>query len=168
MVKTFISLIVLLPYLLGVGLSWSSGLTEVPDFSDEKNWSFVEEGPFTYPTPWGEYVIGTIRKYRRIAQPHIVGFEEFLFGSEKAFWKRWGLESSPFVHHALRKKGSEEWLLGPPGSYWRSTAVFEGRALKGMWFLLFIPSHEEAFGRYFSVPTYRFKGGTPPKKGEAT
>lgn len=168
MVKTFISLLVLLPYLLDARLSGDSSLSDVPDFSDEKDWAFVEEGRFVYPTPWGEYDIGIIKKYRRVAQPHVVGFEEFLFGSEKSFWKRWGLELSPFVHHALRKKGSDEWLLGPPGSYWRSTAVFEGRVLKGMWFLLYIPSREEAFGRYFSVSTYRFKEVTPPKKGEAT
>ncbi len=166
MVKTSISLIVLLSYLLGVRLSWGFGLTEVPDFSDEKNWAFVEEGPFVYRTPWGEYDIGTIRKYRRIAQPHIVGFEEFLFGSEKSFWKRWGLELGPFVYHALRKKDSDEWLVGPPGSYWRSTAVFEGRVLKGMWVLLYIPSQEESFGRYFSVSTYRFKAVTLPKRAK--
>jgi hypothetical protein len=168
MVKTFVSLILVAPYLLAVSLSWSSGLTEIPDFSDEKNWAFVEEGPFIYPTPWGEYDIGTIRKYRRIDQPHIVGFEEFLSGDAKSFWKRWGRESSPFAHHALRKKGSDEWLLGPPGSYWRSTAVFEERALKGLWFLLYVPAQEEAFGRYFPVSTYRFKPAKPPQKGEAT
>ncbi|MGH7773201.1 MAG: hypothetical protein ACREQA_13320 [Candidatus Binatia bacterium] len=168
MVKTSISLIVFLPYLLVARLSWGSGPNEVPDFSDEKNWAFVEQRPFFNSTPWGEYEIGTIKKYRRINQPHVVGFEEFLVGSEKSFWKRWGFELSPFTYHALRKKGSEEWFVGSPGSYWESAGVFDGMVLKGMWFVLYIPSREEAFGRYFPTSNYRFKAVTPPKKGEAT
>jgi hypothetical protein len=91
-----------------------------------------------------------------------VGFEEFIAGTDKAFWKRWGFEHSSSMYNALRKKNSEEWIIGPPGSHWQGIVVYEGLALKGIWFLLFIPSQEEAVGRYFPLPT------TPSKSIEPT
>jgi hypothetical protein len=144
-----------------MSLSSGSELTEVPNFGDREKWLFVEEHPLIYSGLGQE--IGTVKKYRHNMNQSLVGFEEFITGHEKAFWKRWGFESTLQMYHALRKKDSEGWIIGPPGSHWHSVGVLEGIALKGVWFFLFIPSQEEAFGRYFALPSSRYKS-TDPKK----
>jgi len=141
--------------------------SEVPNFADKEKWIYVEEGPLIYPAPWAQYEIGRVKKYRH-SDGFVVGFEEFIFGTEKPYWKRWGLEHSRSTYHALRKKDSEGWMIGPPGSYWQALAVFDGTEIKGMWFLLFLPSQEEAFGRYFPISNYRLKGTEQPEKIEAS
>jgi hypothetical protein len=146
-----------------------SPLSEVPDFADQDQWVFVEERPLVLPgLAILGYEIGSVKKYRHTTRNLLVGFEEFIVGEERSFWKRWGLEDSSLMHHALRKKDSEQWTIGPPGSQWRAITVYEGIALKGIWFFLFIPSEREAFGRYFPIPISRFKPIEPPKKGEST
>jgi len=72
------------------------------------------------------------------------------------------------MYHALRKKESKQWIIGSPGSHWRSIMVYEGMAVKGIWFFLFIPAEREAFGRYFPIPISSLKPIEPPKKGEST
>ncbi|HWP60366.1 MAG TPA: hypothetical protein VNL14_20895 [Candidatus Acidoferrales bacterium] len=139
----------------------SEDLSQVPNFADSETWIFVEERPLVYAALGQE--IGTIKKYRHVTNRLLVGFEEFIRGHDKPFWKRWGSESTSRMYHALRKKDGEGWIVGPPGSYWHSVGVIDGLALKGVWFFLFIPAQEEAYGRYFALP-----GSAPkeaPKKG---
>ncbi|HWP60481.1 MAG TPA: hypothetical protein VNL14_21470 [Candidatus Acidoferrales bacterium] len=143
----------------------SNELAQVPNFADREKWVLIEEGPLIYTTLGQE--IGMIRKYRHRVNQSLIGFEEFISGDEKAFWKRWGLEPTSQMFHALRKKDSEGWVVGPPGSYWRSAAVVEGLALKGVWFFLFVPAREEAYGRYFPLPISRSIEPTEPPKKDA-
>jgi len=166
--KTIFSLLAFITLLATVSLTYGDTSSEVPDFADKEKWIFVEEGPLIYPAPWAKYEIGTIKKYRHTSDGFLAGFEEFLFGSEKPYWKRWGLEYSWLTYHALRKKDSEGWTVGSPGSYWQAVAVFEGTELKGMWFLLFVPSQEEALGQYFPLSTYFVKEAAQPEKSGAS
>lgn len=129
---------------------------------------FVGERPLVIPGLAVGYEIGSVKKYRHATYKLLVGFEEFIVGEERSFWKRWGLEGNSLTYHALRKKGSDEWIIGPPGSHWRSIVLFEEIAPQGVWFFLFIPSEKEAFGRYFPIPASRFKPIEQPKKGEIT
>lgn len=80
-----------------------------------------------------------------------MGFEEFIYGDDRSYSKTWGPESDRLIYSALRKKDSDQWIVGPPGSYWKSSVVFEGTDLRGIWFFLFVPSRQEAFGRYFPL-----------------
>lgn len=161
------SLLALIPTLAMATPGYADDSTEVPNFADKEKWIYVEEGPLIYPAPWAQYEIGRVKKYRH-TDGLVVGFEEFIFGTEKPYWKRWGIEHSRSTYHALRKKDSEGWAIGPPGSYWQALAVFDGTEIKGMWFLLFVPSREEAFGRYFPISNYRLKGSEQPEKIEAS
>lgn len=163
MLKTIFSFFVIYALFSPLGLAYGNGSREVPDFSDKDRWTFVEEGPLIYPAPWAAYEIGRIKKYRHITDTLLVGFEEFIFGSEKPFWKRWGLEHSQLTYHALKKKGGEGWIVGPPGSPWDAVAVFDGTEIKGVWFILFVPPQHEAFGRYFPVSGYLLKEPTQPE-----
>jgi hypothetical protein len=152
-----------------VNPSLGSQLTEVPDFTDQDQWVFVEERPLVLAgSGILGYEIGNVKKYRHTSNKLLVGFEEFIVGEERSFWKRWGLEGRSSMYHALRKKDSEQWIIGPPGSHWQSITVYEGIGVKGIWFFLFIPSQGEAFGRYFPIPISRFKPIEPPRKGEST
>jgi len=162
------SLLALIALFATVSLTHGYELSEVPDFADREKWIFVEEGPLIYPTPWANYEIGRIKKYRRANDERWVGFEEFIIGNEKPYWKRWGVVYSQLTYHALGKKDSGGWTVGPPGSYWQAIGVFEGTDMKGVWFLLFIPPQGECFGRYFPIPTYRLKETVRPEKSEAS
>lgn len=166
--KSIFSLLAFVTLLATVGLTYGAGSIEVPDFADKEKWMFVEEGPLIFPAPWVNYEIGKIKKYRHTTDGFLVGFEEFLFGSEQPYWKRWGLEYSRLTYHALRKKDSEGWTVGSPGSYWHALAVFEGTVLKAMWFVLFVPPQEEAVGRYFPLSTYLLKETAQPEKSQGS
>jgi len=155
----FVCVVALYPVSITAGYE----LTQVPDFADREKWVFVEERPLIYAGLGQE--IGTVKKYRQSTNQSLVGFEEFITGHEKAFWKRWGFESTSQMYHALRKKDSQGWIIGPPGSYWHSVGVLEGLALKGVWFFLFIPSQEEAFGRYFALPAPESTDSSKKDKG---
>ncbi|HZA54993.1 MAG TPA: hypothetical protein VE616_12145 [Candidatus Udaeobacter sp.] len=86
-----------------------SPLSEVPDFADQDQWVFVEERPLLLPgLAILGYEIGSVKKYRHTTRNLLVGFEEFIVGEKRSFWKRWGLEDSSLMHHALRKKDSEQ------------------------------------------------------------
>ena len=162
MLKRILSVLLVLALLSPLRLAHGDDSRQVPDFSDKDTWMFVEEGPLIYPAPWAAYEIGRIKKYRHMTNALLVGFEEFIFGSEKPYWKRWGFGQSRLTYHALKKKDSEGWIVGPPGSYWHAAAVFNGTEIKGVWFILFIPAQEEAFGRYFPISSYRLKEPVHP------
>ena len=164
--KLVLGLLICLGTLKHVASTSGYDLSEIPDFTDRDKWTFVEEYPLVHPRGVIGNEIGRTKKYRHVTNALLVGFEDFIVGNDKAFWKRWGFERSSSMYHALRKKNSEEWIIGPPGSHWQGIVVYEGLALKGIWFLLFIPSQEEAIGRYFPLPTTPSKSIETMKKGQ--
>ena len=163
--KMALGLLICLGVLQHVGFTSGYDLSEIPDFTDRDKWIFVEEHPLVHPRGVIGYEIGRTKKYRHVTNNLLVGFEEFVAGNEKSIWKRWGFERNSSMYHALRKKNSEEWIIGPPGSHWQATVVYDGIILKGVWFILFIPSQGEAAGRYFSLPITPLKPAEPMKKG---
>jgi hypothetical protein len=155
--------------LVGVRAAFAGEPDAVPDFRDTNQWRLVRVEPLLFGGSFGFYEIGRVKAYRHVSDA-LVGFEEYLAGDERPFWKRWGPENSPARYNALRRKGSETWVVGPPGSTWFSLPVFAEARLQGVWFMLVVPATEEAYGRYFPVFATSWQpdidGGGDPPEGE--
>lgn len=149
-------------FLLLRGPAFGRESDEVPDFRDTNQWRLVRVEPLLFGGPFGFYEIGKVKAYRHVSDP-LVGFEEYLAGDEKPFWKRWGAENSPAPYNALRRKGTDTWIVGPPGSAWLSLPVYGEARLEGIWFILIVPTTEEAYGRYF--PVFSAKWSPAPDGG---
>ena len=131
-------------------------MNELPDFSDQQQWSEVEAKPLAANIRGSFYVWGTIKKYRLRQDQSIVGYEEFPYGSLEPYFKTWGRETAhPF--YALRESPSGPWQVGLPGdSWWEVRFDFDSSGrIRGTWVVLFVRSNAKAFGRYLVDPKYQ-------------
>ena len=137
-------------------------MNELPDFSDQQQWSYVETVPLSASIRGKPYVWGTIKRHRLRKDPNIVGYEEYAYGSSEPYFKTWGRETER-PSYALKESGSGSWLVGPAGASWWEVRVDLDSAgkIKGMWVVLFVRSTSKVSGRYLADPTYQPPRSSP-------